>query len=199
MPGRPEDLDWPARGDIDLRGRAGPRSAPSGGGVFVCSRSREHIAARGARTARLHVCLDVRLVHKPDSINGEQRARTSIVRIDPVHRALLLREDVFHVGATSISCRWPAPRLRASVCLRRLAESSKIEVRIPRDREGTFDPKLIQRYQRRFRAFLRLRRQDRIDVGPRHERAGDPGPSRRTLPESILLSAPAPPSAPRFS
>ena len=32
-----------------------------------------------------------------------------------------------------------------------LTESAKIDVRIPRDREGTFDPKLIQRYQRRFR------------------------------------------------
>src|SRR5262249_38073513 len=31
-----------------------------------------------------------------------------------------------------------------------LTETSKIDVRIPRDREGTFDPKLIQRYQRRF-------------------------------------------------
>ena len=34
-----------------------------------------------------------------------------------------------------------------------LTESSKIDVRIPRDREGTFDPKLIQRYQRRFPGF----------------------------------------------
>ena len=34
-----------------------------------------------------------------------------------------------------------------------LTESAKIDVRIPRDREGTFDPKLIQRYQRRFPGF----------------------------------------------
>jgi hypothetical protein len=34
-----------------------------------------------------------------------------------------------------------------------LTESAKIDVRIPRDREGTFDPKLIQRYQRRFLGF----------------------------------------------
>lgn len=34
-----------------------------------------------------------------------------------------------------------------------LTETSKIDVRIPRDREGTFDPKLIQRYQRRFPGF----------------------------------------------
>jgi putative transposase len=32
-----------------------------------------------------------------------------------------------------------------------LTERSKIDIKIPRDREGTFDPKLIQRYQRRFR------------------------------------------------
>ena len=31
-----------------------------------------------------------------------------------------------------------------------LTETSKIDIKIPRDREGTFDPKLIQRYQRRF-------------------------------------------------
>ena len=34
-----------------------------------------------------------------------------------------------------------------------LTENAKIDVRIPRDREGTFDPKLIQRYQRRFPGF----------------------------------------------
>ena len=31
--------------------------------------------------------------------------------------------------------------------------TAKIDIRIPRDREGTFDPKLIQRYQRRFPGF----------------------------------------------
>ena len=30
-----------------------------------------------------------------------------------------------------------------------LGERSKLELRIPRDREGTFDPKLIAKYQRR--------------------------------------------------
>ena len=34
-----------------------------------------------------------------------------------------------------------------------LTESSKLDLRIPRDREGTFDPKLIARYQRRFPGF----------------------------------------------
>lgn len=34
-----------------------------------------------------------------------------------------------------------------------LTETSKIDLRIPRDREGTFDPQLIQRYQRRFPGF----------------------------------------------
>src|SRR6201994_1950256 len=34
-----------------------------------------------------------------------------------------------------------------------LTETAKIDVRIPRDREGTFDPRLIQRYQRRFPGF----------------------------------------------
>src|SRR4051812_3813279 len=30
---------------------------------------------------------------------------------------------------------------------------AKLDIRIPRDREGTFDPKLIARYQRRFPGF----------------------------------------------
>ena len=34
-----------------------------------------------------------------------------------------------------------------------ITETSKLDIRIPRDREGTFDPKLIQRYQRRFPGF----------------------------------------------
>lgn len=34
-----------------------------------------------------------------------------------------------------------------------LTETSKIDIRVPRDREGTFDPRLIQRYQRRFPGF----------------------------------------------
>lgn len=34
-----------------------------------------------------------------------------------------------------------------------LGESSKLELRIPRDREGTFDPQLIAKYQRRFPGF----------------------------------------------
>ena len=32
-------------------------------------------------------------------------------------------------------------------------ETAKLDIRIPRDREGTFDPKLIARYQRRFPGF----------------------------------------------
>jgi len=34
-----------------------------------------------------------------------------------------------------------------------LTETSRIDIRIPRDREGTFEPKLIARYQRRFPGF----------------------------------------------
>jgi putative transposase len=36
-----------------------------------------------------------------------------------------------------------------------LTETSKIDVKVPRQREGSFDPKLIARYQRRFRASTR--------------------------------------------
>jgi putative transposase len=34
-----------------------------------------------------------------------------------------------------------------------IGESSRLELRIPRDREGSFDPKLIAKYQRRFPGF----------------------------------------------
>src|ERR1700723_3916245 len=34
-----------------------------------------------------------------------------------------------------------------------LTETSKLDIRVPRDREGTFNPKLIARYQRRFPGF----------------------------------------------
>jgi putative transposase len=34
-----------------------------------------------------------------------------------------------------------------------ISETSRIELKVPRDREGTFDPKLIARYQRRFPGF----------------------------------------------
>src|SRR6202162_4269939 len=34
-----------------------------------------------------------------------------------------------------------------------LTESPKLDIKVPRDREGTFDPKLIARYQRRFPGF----------------------------------------------
>src|SRR4051794_19960958 len=34
-----------------------------------------------------------------------------------------------------------------------LTQNAKLDLRIPRDREGTFDPKLIARYQRRFSGF----------------------------------------------
>ena len=59
-----------------------------------------------------------------------------------------------------------------------LTETSKLDLRIPRDREGTFDPKLIARYQRR---FARLRREDRVDVRARHDRSRNSGPSAGAL------------------
>ena len=55
-----------------------------------------------------------------------------------------------------------------------LSETSRLEIRIPRDREGTFEAKLIRRYQRRFPKF---RRPDHLDVRAGHERARDSGPS----------------------
>ncbi|MFT5330187.1 MAG: putative transposase, partial [Parasphingorhabdus sp.] len=34
-----------------------------------------------------------------------------------------------------------------------ITDSSKIEIEVPRDREGSFDPQLIAKYQRRFPGF----------------------------------------------
>ena len=34
-----------------------------------------------------------------------------------------------------------------------ITETAKLDIRVPRDREGTFDPKLIARYQCRFPGF----------------------------------------------
>ena len=58
-----------------------------------------------------------------------------------------------------------------------LTETSKLDLRIPRDREGTFDPKLIARYQRWFPGFD----EDRVDVCARHDRSRDPGSSSGAL------------------
>ena len=66
-----------------------------------------------------------------------------------------------------------------------LTGTSKIELVIPRDRTGTFDPKLIAKYQRRFPDLhpepAEGRRQDRVDVGVRHDGARDPRPLGGTL------------------
>ena len=50
---------------------------------------------------------------------------------------------------------WEEPRFDSHPYSKKtvLTETSKLDLRIPRDREGTFDPKLIARYQRRFPGF----------------------------------------------
>ena len=52
-----------------------------------------------------------------------------------------------------------------------LTETSKLDLRIPRDREGTFDPKLMLDTA----PVSRLRREDRVDVCARHDRSRDQG------------------------
>ena len=59
-----------------------------------------------------------------------------------------------------------------------LTDTGKIELEVPRDRQASFDPQLIAKYQRRFPG---LRRQDHLDVRPRHEHPRDPGPPARAL------------------
>src|ERR1700678_949803 len=44
-----------------------------------------------------------------------------------------------------------------------LTETSKLDLRIPRGREGTFDPKLIARYQRRLVSGLQVPRRWEVD------------------------------------
>ena len=55
--------------------------------------------------------------------------------------------------------------------------TGKIELEIPRDRAGSFDPALIAKYQR----LPGLRREDHLHVRPRHERARD----RRARPRAL--------------
>ena len=52
-----------------------------------------------------------------------------------------------------------------------LTETSKIDIKVPRDREGSFDPKLIAGYQRRFPGFD----EDRVDVCAGHDGPRDTG------------------------
>jgi len=51
-----------------------------------------------------------------------------------------------------------------------ITDTGKIDIDVPRDRSGSFDPQLITKYQRR---FPQLRRQDYIDVCARHEHTRD--------------------------
>ena len=77
-----------------------------------------------------------------------------------------------------------ARRRRASQPAQRLFEEdgadreSKLELAIPRDREGTFDPQADRQVPA---PLSRLRRQDHLDVRARHEGPGDPGPFARDL------------------
>jgi hypothetical protein len=60
-----------------------------------------------------------------------------------------------------------------------LTDTGKIELEVPRDRQASFDP---QPADRQVPAPLpRLRRQDRLDVRPGHEHAGDRRPPARAL------------------
>ena len=58
-----------------------------------------------------------------------------------------------------------------------ITETSKLDIRVPRDREGTFDPKLIARYPRRFPGF-----DDKIvSMYARNDGASDSRPLVRDL------------------
>src|SRR5690606_3056149 len=56
-------------------------------------------------------------------------------------------------------------------------ETGTMAIEVPRDRQSSFDPQLIAKYQRRFL----VRRQDRIDVRPGHEHARDRWASARAV------------------
>jgi putative transposase len=64
-----------------------------------------------------------------------------------------------------------------------VTDSGKLALEITRDRQASFDPQLIAKYQRRFPGF-----DDKLsiavrstDVRPRYERAGDRRPPARAL------------------
>lgn len=62
-----------------------------------------------------------------------------------------------------------------------LTEDGEIEIAIPRDRAGSFEPQLVAKGQD---AVRWLRRQDSGPVCPRHDGARDPGPPGRGLTRS---------------
>ena len=59
-----------------------------------------------------------------------------------------------------------------------LTEDGEIEIEVPRDRDGSFEPQMIAKGQTPLR---RLRRQDHLALRPGHDGAGDPGPPARAL------------------
>lgn len=68
-----------------------------------------------------------------------------------------------------------------------ITDRGAVRVEVPRDRDGSFEPILIPKHERRFTGF-----DERIiAMYARHERARDPGLSGREVPTSIHRSAPA--------
>ena len=58
-----------------------------------------------------------------------------------------------------------------------LTEDRSVEIAVPRDRNGTFEPQIVPRATPAWTA----RRQDHLAVRPRHDGPGDPGPPARAL------------------
>src|SRR3954452_16674457 len=58
-----------------------------------------------------------------------------------------------------------------------LTDTGRIELEVPRDRQATFDPQLIAKYQRRFPGLD----EGRLDVRARDEHPRDPGPPARAV------------------
>ena len=81
-------------------------------------------------------------------------------------------EHLENEAAGSGTANEPGGNHRNGYRRRRHHRTSQVELEIPRDRRGTFEPQLMAKYQRRFTGF-----DDKIlfDVRPRHERAGHPG------------------------
>ena len=59
-----------------------------------------------------------------------------------------------------------------------LTEDGSVDIDVPRDRNGTFEPQIVAKDETPPR---RLRRQDHLAVRPRHDGSRDPGPPARTL------------------
>ncbi len=84
-------------------------------------------------------------------------------------------KEFWHSAGVKVLMAYSTAAQRPSTVL---AEDGEVAIEVPRDRAGTFEPRLIAKGQTRFEGF-----DDKIVSlpRPRHDGAGDPGPPGGTL------------------